>query len=135
MGYTKILTREDDSDVVKSGLKIELRYLIRKVAKVIQVFLLVEMNDTSANEIDHLLTVFYSPQSMIFGDDIEETLEKRQAKYHRSCHISLNNTNLERAEKRYSCAAPSEGRSKFARSSLDNRVYVCFICEKVQHLK
>ena len=64
------------------------------------------------------------------GDDIEETLGKRQAKYHHSCRISLNNTKLERAEKRDYSAAPSEGRSKFARSSLEGRVYVCFICEK-----
>ena len=48
MGYRKISTREDDSDVIKSGLKIGLRYLILKVAKVIQGFHLVEMNDTSA---------------------------------------------------------------------------------------
>ena len=64
----KMSTREEDVDVVKSGLKIGFRYLIPKVAKLIQAFHLVEMNDSSAKEIDNFLKVFHLKQSTIFGD-------------------------------------------------------------------
>ena len=74
----QISKSEDDSDAVKSGLKIGLRHLIPKVAKLIQAFHLVEMDDKSATEIDHSLKLFHLKQSMIFGDAEYQTNANKQ---------------------------------------------------------
>ena len=60
----------------------------------------------------YALTIILDPVRLNEGDGIEETLRMKQAKYHQSCRISLNNTKLIRAQKRVSSTAPTDGRSK-----------------------
>ena len=64
--------------VVKSGLKIGLRYLILKVAKIIQAFHLVEVNDSSVKEIDNFFKVFHLKHSMIFDGAEYQTNANKQ---------------------------------------------------------
>jgi len=75
------------------------------------------------------LPIILDPSRIDEGGGIEETLRRRQAQYHQSCRIMLNNTKLERAQKRVSNVAPSAGRNKIRRSNLEGQTSVCFICE------
>ena len=51
------------------------------------------------------LPILVSPTRLDEGDGIESTLTRNRAKYHSSCKLEFNNTELERAQKRASTAA------------------------------
>ena len=65
--------------------------------------------DTIANNVPlfhkiNALPILLSPAQLDEGDGIESTLIRRRAKYHSSCKLKFNNTELERAQKRASTA-------------------------------
>ena len=76
------------------------------------------------------LPIIIDPSRQDEGDGAEETLRRNQAKYHQSCRLLLNNTKLQRAQKRKASSdSPTDGsRLKVRRASLDCQQ--CFLCEK-----
>ena len=68
------------------------------------------------------------------GEGIESTLQHHKAKWHDSCRLKYNKTQLTRAEKRKTTSCNTEGVTpKFIRQSVDHSETLlekCFFCDK-----
>ena len=68
------------------------------------------------------------------GDGIESTFQHHRAKWHDSCRLQYNKTQLTRAEKRKTTSENTEGMTrKYTRQSVDRTETVletCFFCDK-----
>ena len=68
------------------------------------------------------------------GEGIESTLQHHRAKWHDSCRLQYNKTQLTRAEKRKTTSCDTEGVTpKFTRHSVDHSealLETCFFCDK-----
>ena len=78
-----------------------------------------------------------NPLRLNNGSGIEQTLVENSAKYHPSCYLLFNNTQVQRAKKRKETGTgdtdPSQSRAK--RSHIDTKQNVCFICEEFDERK
>ena len=68
---------------MKSGLKLSIYYLIKKVSKIVKASFLVKEEDTMASEIDNFIAVLSLNYHHVFGDALYYLNRKRQVKLRR----------------------------------------------------
>ena len=77
------VTTTRDGTEIKSGLKIGLYYLLKKLAKVIKINYLVKKQDGLAEEIDKFTDVLSMNYNFLFGDAIYQINKSRETKLRR----------------------------------------------------
>jgi len=80
------------------------------------------------------LPIILDPARLDEGGGIEQTLRNNTAKYHQSCRLMFNNSELQRAQKRtlsaFDLPDESADKRKMPRRGRSPSLSECFLCEK-----
>src|SRR6218665_3940540 len=80
------------------------------------------------------LPIPINPTRLDNGTGVENTLSQNQAKYHSSCYLLFNNTQVDRAKERREKksafqSADERSTKRVKRTNINTKDNVCFICE------